>query len=615
MLPLLTIARFFLSTALFTHGPVVLLGRVGLDDPPDNRERGQPSHNGFAGCAGGQQGQRNENDQGSFHGDHLLSGAGYMKTDDVIKYHAGRHKALLSGRALWDQRWQECVDYVMPWKEHVTGASPQGAKRTTKIYDGTPSYSLNVLSAGLLGHNTSEMAPWYQYQIVNDMLANDPDVREWLQEVTRIDIQSLGKTNFYQILLEFYEDLVGFCTAHLFQVEDPEAIRRFHVFPPREVTIAENHKGEVDTHYRQYEQTLRELAQEFGVQSLSNEAREALNTHPDNRVTVVHGTFPKETWVPDRMDAEGKPWASIYWEKATEHPLHEGGYWEDPWHTARWRKTSREVYGRGPTIDTMPDIKTLHKQRRSDLLAGQKIVEPPLWVPASFAGRLRTSPNAVNHYRRDRGGEKPEALGDILGNVPFGMEMTNDTRALVKQAFFVDVFLMLSQETAGMTATEVVERVQERLMILGPAIGRLHSEALGPAIERGFNIMSRAGMFPDPPEVLRGETLTVDYISPLAKALKALEGRATQNAMGFASPFLQLDPDAAIVFDAKKAIRRGWDLYGAPTEALRSEEEVQLIEEERAKVAQLQQMLQLMQQGAEVDRTGEEAESARAARR
>ncbi|MBW1723751.1 MAG: head-tail connector protein, partial [Deltaproteobacteria bacterium] len=481
--------------------------------------------------------------------------------------------------------------YLMPWKEYVTSESQAGEKRTDKVYDSTPSQSLNILSAGLLGHLTSEAAPWFQYRLVNTQLIDEPDVREWLEDVTRIHVESLGKTNFYQVILEFYEDLCGFGTAHLFQAEDDEEISRFYVFPPREVCIAENERGVVDTHYREYKQTLRNLAREFGAESLSREARDALEKEPDKKITVVHVTTPRENWIPGRIDKEGKPFASIYYEKDTRHLLHEGGYWEDPWHTARWRKTSREVYGRGPGIDAMPDIKTLHKQRRSDLL-----------------------PNAINYFRRDHGREKPEALGEILGNVPFGMEMTQDTRNLVKQAFFVDVFLMLSQQTTGMTATEVVERVQERLMILGPAIGRLHSEALGPAIERGFNIMSRAGMFPDPPQALEGEALTVDYISPLAKALKALEGRATQNAMQFAVPFLQLDPDAAVVFDAKKAIRRAWDLYGAPTEALRSEEEVAMIEQERAKLAQLQMMLQMAAQGAAVEKTGEEAESARAAR-
>jgi len=483
------------------------------------------------------------------------------------------------------------------------------------MFDGTPSQALNILSAGLMGHLTSETSPWYQYAVVNPQVGEDPDVKEWLQTVTRIDIQRLGQTNFYQIILEFYEDLCGFGTAHMFQAEDPQEIRRFYVFPPREVTVAENHRGECDTHYREYAQSVRELAQEFGEEALSRDARDVLKTDPDKRVTIIHGTFPREDWIPDRIGDKGKPFAALYWEKASLHPVDEGGYWEDPWHTARWRKTSREHYGRGPGIDAMPDIKTLHKQRRSDLLAGQKIVEPPLWVPSSLVGRLRTSPNAVNYFRRNTGGEKPEALGSILGNVPFGMEMTNDTRELVKQAFFVDVFLMLSHQTGNMTATEVAERVQERLMILGPAVGRLHSEALGPGVERGFAIMARAGLFPAPPEALKDQSLSVDYISPLAKALRALEGRATANAMQFAAPFLQLDPEASIVFDAKKAIRRGWDLYGAPTEALRDEEEVEIIEEERAKLQQMQMMLAMAQQGAMTQKIGEEAESARAARR
>jgi len=68
------------------------------------------------------------------------------------------------------------------------------------------------------------------------------------------------------------------------------------------------------------------------------------------------------------------------------------------------------------------------------------------------------------------------------------------------------------------------------------------------------------------------------------------------------------------VFDAKKAIRRGWDLYGAPMEALRDEDEVTLIEEQQAQIQKLQMYLQMLMQGAMIDKTGQEAERARQAR-
>jgi hypothetical protein len=534
-----------------------------------------------------------------------------MITEDQLTWHIDRLGKLKSERSNFETLWQDVVDYLMPWKADITRSQSAGAKKTDLIYDSTPIYALNVLSAGLMGHLTSQAAPWFNLTCHNPFLLGDQEVQVWLQEVSRRMMVAFNRSNFSTAIHEFYEDLVGFGTASVFSVEDPLNVIRFHVFPINEIHIVENYAGQIDTVYREYKQSVRELAQEFGKENLGKELTDKLQQNPEIEVTCVHAVFPRENFLAELNIPSEFAWASIYWVTDTKHVLSESGYQENPWHVARWRKSSRETYGRGPGIDVMPDIKTLNQQRRSDLRGGQKMVEPPLWVPASFKGRLRTSPNAINYFKK--GDEEAKAM-NLVGELPFGLELTQDTRNLIKTAFFVDVFLMLAEQGSDrMTATEVMERVQERLMILGPVLGRFHSEALGPLVERGFNIMARSGYFPPPPASLQGQALDIEYISPLAKAQRITDAKSTQEALMFAGQFLQLQAtqsEAVDVVDIDKGIRRGFEIYGAPMDLLRSPDQVKAVREARAKALQAQQMLATMQQGADIGKTLAEARAA-----
>lgn len=529
-----------------------------------------------------------------------------MLTRDQLQWHIERHQSLKDGRGNWERLWQDVVDYLCPWKADIVSPQVPGRKKTYRIHDGTPGYSLNVLTAGLMGHLTSQSSPWFQLVTRNPNLMHVREIGVWLQEVTRRMITCFNASNFQTSVHEFFEDLAAFGTGTLLTLADPVDIVRFYVFPIRELQLLENQAGVIDTVYREYAETVRQLAQAFGPEALSRELLELLREKPEQEVTCVHAVFPREGFNPNLRLASEKPFASVYFVPEHRHVLFEGGFDECPWHVARWKKGSRETYGRGPGIDAMPDIKTLNQQRRSDLRGGQKMVEPPLWVPASFKDRLRTAPNAMNYYKR---GEEPAQPLNLVGQLPFGMEMTQDTRELVKKAFFVDIFLLLAQQRGEKTAYEVAQRVQERLMILGPVLGRLHAEAMGPAIERSFSIMARAGYFPPPPQALMGQKLDIEYISPLAKAMRAMEGQATQDALIFAQGFLGMDPEAADNIDADMGIRRGWEIYGAPMDLLRDPRDVSARREARAKQARSQNMIAALQQGMDISKTAAEAQA------
>lgn len=82
--------------------------------------------------------------------------------------------------------------------------------------------------------------------------------------------------------------------------------------------------------------------------------------------------------------------------------------------------------------------------------------------------------------------------------------------------------------------------------MLGPVLERLNSEFLNRSIDRVFGIMLRAGLIPEPPEVLQGQTLKTEYISVLAQAQK-------QVALGGVDNFLM-----QVSARSRRCRRRRW---------------------------------------------------------
>ena len=165
-----------------------------------------------------------------------------------------------------------------------------------------------------------------------------------------------------------------------------------------------------------------------------------------------------------------------------------------------------------------------------------------------------------------------------------------------------------------MTATEVIERTERTLRLLGPTLGRLQSEFLGPMIERIFGVLSRAGKLPLAPEILSEQQLKIEYVSPLARAQRQTETQGIMRTLEFIGPIAGMDPQAAQIVKGADTVRHIAELNGVPPKLLKSDDD--LMEEAKAQqqaMAAQQQMMQgaqvmdMMQKGANVAKTAKEA--------
>ena len=152
--------------------------------------------------------------------------------------------------------------------------------------------------------------------------------------------------------------------------------------------------------------------------------------------------------------------------------------------------------------------------------AAAKQVDPPLLVPDdSMLSPIRMSAGSLNYYRsgsRDR--IEPLNIGQAT-TVTLNAE--NQRREAIQKTFHIDQLMISSQRS--MTATEVIQRNEEKMRILGPALSRLQSELLQPLILRVFNIMLRNKLFPIAPEVLANQEIDIEYVSPMALAQRSQE--------------------------------------------------------------------------------------------
>jgi hypothetical protein len=150
-----------------------------------------------------------------------------------------------------------------------------------------------------------------------------------------------------------------------------------------------------------------------------------------------------------------------------------------------------------------------------------------------------------------------------------------DVQRRINDAFYVDLFRMLSlTDRREITAREVEEKHEEKLLMLGPVLERLHNELLDPIIDRIFGIMGRNNMLPPPPQEIQGIDLRVEYISVLAQAQRSVGIGAIERLSGFIGNIAQFNPDVLMKFDLDQAVDEYSMMIGTPPTLIVSDAEV-----------------------------------------
>jgi hypothetical protein len=519
-----------------------------------------------------------------------------MAQTDLTKGLKRRFDKLKANRQNWETHWQEVADYMLPRKADVTKTRSKGDKRTELIFDSSPLQSVDLLAASLHGMLTNPSTPWFTLRYKDPEIENDDEAKLWLESATDAMYVAFNRSNFQQEIFELYHDLITFGTACMFVQDDDEDTLKFSTRHINEIYIAENDKGKVDTVYRLFKMSARAAFQQFG-ESISSGTKGLITKDPYEEISILHAVYPRNDFNPKKQDRKNMPFESVYMEYKNLNELSVAGFKEFPFVVPRYLKASHEIYGRSPAMTALPDVKMLNEMSKTTIKAAQKQVDPPLLVPDDgFLLPVRTVPGGLNFYRsgtRDR--IEPLNIG---ANNPLGLNMEEQRRNSIRNVFYVNQLMM--QQGPQMTATEVIQRNEEKMRLLGPVLGRLQSELLKPLIDRCFAIMVRKNIFPPAPEIISGRDVEIEYVSPLAKAQKSTELQSIIRGIEIMGQLANVAP----VFDYinfDNLVKHLTNIIGIPQKVLKTNSEV--LAEREAKQEQAQQM-QEMQQLQQVAKAG-----------
>ena len=499
--------------------------------------------------------------------------------------------SLKTQRNTWESHWQDVADYMLPRKADITSKRTKGDKRHDQIYDGTATHALELLAASLHGMLTSTTSAWFALKFRNDIIDQDDGASEWLEDCNKVMLQAFARSNFQQEIFELYHDLIAFGTAGMFIQNDSDDDLRFKTVHISELYISENQKGIVDTVIRKFILKARSIPDMFPKAELPHALADIVKKKPQDDVVILHAVMPNEMGGIYENNIN-KPFTSCYVHKSTGFLLSESGFNDFPYVVPRYLKASNEIYGRSPAMNALPDVKMLNTMSKVSIKAAQKQIDPPLMVPDDgFILPVRTVPGGLNYYRAGTR-ERIEPL-NIGSNQPLGLQMEEQRRKAIRENFFVDQLMTVAGQ--NMTATEVMQRTEEKMRILGPVLGRLQSELLQPLITRCFNILLKQNKFLQPPEFLQNQVIEIEYVSPIAKAQKSGDLSSIMRGIEVFGAVQQVSP-VFDYLDADGLVNHLKDVIGLPAKILKSRAEVEQIREERkAQQEQMQQMQSEMQ--------------------
>jgi hypothetical protein len=526
------------------------------------------------------------------------------KLDDL----RARHDQLLHDREPWEPAWEDVAKHFLPHKcrftdkEDVTRTNG-GILRESPL-NAAGIYALRDLAAGLHGGMTSPARPWFRLTLPDRDLARHRTVREWLDGNTKAMRNVFARSNFYRAAHEIYGELGGFGSGFMF-IKPHSLDQTRLIFSPLtvgEYSMADNEIGDIDTISRVLVMTARQIVREFGYDNCSDDVKRAfdLASSTMTRFKVVHMVYPRNDRDPNKLDAKNKRFASIWFEEGSRDKLlRESGFDVFPGVGVRWSVTGHDVYGVSPAMDTLGDVKMLQNMEYTHLKGLHKMADPPTGS-GSDMDLLDLHPGGQNPGVVTTTG----AMGvyPIYQVDPRTQELQlkiNDVKQQIREGMYNDLFSMLSRSpVSNMTATQVAEMQEEKLIMLGPVIERLNDEFFMPLIDITFAHMLANEMVPPPPEEIQGMPIKVEFVSLLAQAQKQLGTVAVERYMNFVVNYGQAIPE---LMDSPEIDRVGdgyAEMLGVDVEMVASQADRDAKRQQRAQMQQQAVMAEQAQQAA-----------------
>lgn len=514
-------------------------------------------------------------------------------------------------RPSYEPHWRELAELFKPRSGNFSNLedSQRGHKKHQAVINNTPIRAARTLAAGMMAGLTSPARPWFRLTTPDPGLAEYGPVKEWLWMVETRMRTAFAKSNLYRVLPSAYSDLGVFGTHASLVLEDHEDLFRLQPWEIGTFWLAQDARLRVDTGYRLLKMTVRQLVQQFGLDACSQRVQQMWNSGQwEQRIDVYQAVEPNDERIMGALGARGMSVRSVYWEKGGDRDklLANRGFRESPLLAPRWVTEGTSTYGDSPAMDALGDAKALQFEERRKAQSLDKLVDPPMIAPTSMRNqRVSLLPGDVTYVDVQQGQAGYRPAYEIRPDIQWQVQSIKEIEERINSAMYADLFLMLAMsDRREITAREIEERHEEKLLQLGPVLERMNDELLDPLIDRVFSIMVRKSepvwngvvdgeaLLPPPPDELRGMDLKVEYISILAQAQKLVGIQAVDRLIAFAGNIAAIKQDPSVLdkIDADQAIDEYGDMLGVSPSIVMSDDRVDEIRRARAEQQRMQQM-------------------------
>lgn len=526
-----------------------------------------------------------------------------------------RAKTLAELRSPYDDQYQELADYIAPKRFRSDVTKPVETKRK-RIVDSTGTFAWRTLASGMHSGISSPARPWFRLGTPDPDMREYGPVKEYLDRVEQKLRQIFSASNIYDAFHYGYGDLGLFGQPGMLLVEDATKIVRMVPLQQGAFWIARDHNGIATTLMRKFYWSVERIVGRFGLDNCSRVVRDCYDRGDyDERFVICHIVEPRKDRDPRKPDKRNKPFASCYWEEAAngigdrDRMLDESGFDSNPIICPPWEMIAEDHYADSPGMTALPDVKMLQLEQTRKTEAIDKKVRPPMKAPASMRNNPASLlPGSITYVDDPTGRGYGPAIDVNLSIQELQGDIT-DVQQRVNRSFFADLFLML-QNMEGIqprNVFELAERKEEKLLALGPVLEGVHTQQLGPVIDRTYQLGDARGVFGPPPQEIQGVELKLEFISILAQAQKAVATGALERGMAFATSLVAVKPDAADKLDTDQAIDEYWDMIGAPASVIVPDDRVAEIRSSRAQAQQAADQAAMLSQIAPAAKQGAEA--------
>lgn len=524
------------------------------------------------------------------------------REDRIVEESLAEFAQLQVYRNLFGAHWEEVANILAPNYRNtffVGTYNFPGQKNTQLQVDSTAMLALDRFGAILDSMLTPQNGMWHALRASDEDLMKNRSVAVYFDQLTKalFHYRYDPSANFSSQNQSVYQSLGAFGNGIMYIDEfaghsGAKGLRYRHV-PLGEMFFRENFQGMIDGYCRWFRLTKRQAVQWFGQEKLSEGLLNAQNS--EQQFEFIQRVCPNDEYSEGHPGPKGKLYSSYYIELTGQKLCKESGYPRFPMAITRYTQVNGiEVYGRGPAMKVLPTIKTLNSQKTDFLTQGHLAVNPVYLTTDDGLVDWNRRPGAIN-----KGGLALDGTPMVKvlehGDIQVSIEMMQEEKQIIDSAFLVDLFKILLDDPKIYTATQVVEMMSQRGILLAPTIGRQQSEYLAPMIDRELDLLGMQRLLPPMPPALKeaGGDYKVLYTSPLARSMRAADLAGLNRSFERALQISQVtgDPSPMFHFDFDTIIPEAADIDGVPAHWMSSPEQV--AQKKQAHQQQLAQQQQI----------------------